>query len=133
MLAAPLNALATDSRQLAAMPVPAQEALREEMRDFMSAMHQILDSLAEGKLNEAADMAEAKLGMGAMGRHRGAAMDAMPGRYMPPEMHKLASGMHFAATDFAKAARTGDKQKALAALPAVTSSCVSCHLTYRIR
>jgi hypothetical protein len=130
-LAAP--ALATDNRQLATMPAPAQAALREEMLDFMSALSQIIASLGEGKPAEAADTAEAKLGIGAMGRHRGNPMDAMPGRFMPPDMHALGRSLHFAATDFAKVARTGDTVKALAALQPVTATCVACHMTYRIR
>lgn len=125
--------LAEDSRQMVAMPAPAQAAIREEMRDFTVALNQVIGSLAEGKLVEAADTADQKLGVGAMGRHRGAPMDAMPGRFMPQEMHAQGRSLHFAATDFAKAARTGDAGKALAALPNVTATCVSCHMTYRIR
>lgn len=126
-------ALATDNRQPATMPAPAQEALREEMRDFMVALHLIIGSLGEGKLVEAADTAEQKLGVGAMGRHRASPMDARPGAFMPQDMHALGRGLHFAATDFAKAARTGDKALALAAFPPVTASCVACHMSYRIR
>ncbi len=125
--------LAADNRQLATMPAPAQEALREEMRDFMAALHLIMGSLGEGKLTEAADTAEQKLGVGAMGRHRASPMDARPGAFMPQDMHALGRGLHFAATDFAKAARTGDMGRALAALPPVTASCVACHMSYRIR
>jgi cytochrome c556 len=46
-------------------------------------------------------------------------------------MHAIARGMHAAASDFAKAARTGDLSKALAALPPVTGACVACHRAYR--
>lgn len=130
-LAAP--AFAADNRQMVTMPLPAQEEFRGEMRDFMAALHQIISSLAEGKLADAADTAEQKIGTGAMGRHRGAAMEAMPGRYMPQEMHALARTMHFAATDFARAARSGDQKKALELLPEVTARCTACHLSYRIR
>jgi hypothetical protein len=127
------HALAADNRQLVTMPDPAQAALREEMLDFTSALSQIIGSLGEGKVAEAADTAEAKLGMGAMGRHRGNPVDAMPGRFMPPDMHTLGRSLHFAATDFAKVARTGDTVKALAALQPVTATCVACHMSYRIR
>jgi len=127
------SALATDNRQLVTMPAPAQAALREEMLDFMSALSQIIASLGEGKPSEAADAAEAKLGMGAMGRHRGNPMDAMPGRFMPPDMHAMGRNLHFAASDFAKVARAGDTVKALAALQPVTATCVACHMSYRIR
>jgi cytochrome c556 len=52
---------------------------------------------------------------------------------MPRDMHQLAISGHFAASDFANAAKSGDREKALAALPAVTGSCIACHASYRTR
>ena len=38
-----------------------------------------------------------------------------------------------AASEFAAAAKTGDRDKALALLPNLTSACVACHFSYRTR
>jgi hypothetical protein len=122
-----------DGRQLVKMPAAAQVALREEMLDFMAALHEIIGLLGEGKTAAAADVADAKLGLMAMGRHRGAPADASPGRHMPDAMHQQGRNLHIVANDFAKAARGGDLAKALAALQPVTGTCVSCHASYRIR
>jgi hypothetical protein len=124
---------AADARQLVAMPAPAQAALREEMLDFMAALNEIVGLLGENKLAEAAQAADAKLGFGAMGRHRGAPLEARPGAHMPDAMHQQARSLHLLANDFAKAARGGDLAKAVAALQPVTATCLSCHLTYRVR
>lgn len=122
-----------DGRQLVKMPPAAQAALREEMLDFMAALHEIIGLLGEGKQAAAADVADAKLGLMAMGRHRGAPVDASPGRHMPEAMHQQGRNLHIVANDFAKTARGGDLAKSLAALQPLTGTCVSCHASYRIR
>jgi len=122
---------ADDTRQLVKMPPEARAELRAEMLDFQTALHAIIGALGDGKLAEAADTAEQQMGLSAMGRHRSAPANARPGMYMPNDMHAIARGMHGAASDFAKAARTGDLGKALNALPAVTGACVGCHRSYR--
>jgi hypothetical protein len=94
---------------------------------------EIVGLLGEGKTAAAADVADAKLGLMAMGRHRGAPADASPGRHMPDAMHQQGRNLHIVANDFAKAARSGDLAKALVALQPVTGTCVSCHASYRIR
>jgi hypothetical protein len=122
---------AEDTRQLIKMSPEARVEMRAEMLDFQTALHSIIGALGEGKLAEAADAAEQQMGLSAMGRHRNAPANARPGMYMPNDMHAIARGMHAAASDFAKAARTGDLGKALTALPAVTGACVACHRVYR--
>lgn len=124
---------AGDTRQLVPMPAPAQAALREEMLDFMGALSEIVGLLGDNKLAEAAQAADAKLGLGAMGRHRGSPVEARPAAHMPDAMHQQGRNLHLLANDFAKAARSGDLAKAVAALQPVTATCVSCHLTYRVR
>ena len=126
-------ALAEDNRQLASLPPAAQEALREEMRGNLLALNDILTLVAEGKLKEAGEMAEKSLGKSAMGKHMGKPFDARPGPNMPPEMHKLGMEGHWAATEFASAAASGDRDKALAQLPKLTGSCVACHYSWRTR
>ena len=126
-------AAAEDTRQLVKLPAPAQEALREEMLGNLVAINEVLSLMAEGKVKEAGAVAEAKLGMSAMGKHRAKPFDARPGPHMPPAMHGIGMDGHKAASEFAAAAKTGDRDKTLALLPNLTSGCVACHYSYRTR
>jgi hypothetical protein len=92
-----------------------------------------LTLLASGQVKEAGDLAEKKLGKSAMGKHRDKPFEARPGPHMPPAMHRLGMEGHQAASEFARIAATGDREKALAALPTLAAPCVSCHFSYRIR
>lgn len=129
--AASLPAFAADTRLMVAMPAEAREEMRAEMLDFQVALHDIVAALAAGRYAEAADIAETRVGVSAMGRHRNAPPNARPGMHMPNEMHAIARGMHVSATEFSKVARTGDTAKALGALGTVTGACVACHRSYR--
>lgn len=126
-------ASAEDARQLAPLPPAAQQTLREEMLANLRALNEVLELLAADKLKEAGELAEKELGLSAMGKHRDKPLDARPGPHMPSEMHKTGMAGHQAASAFARATATGDKSKALAALPALTTNCVSCHYAYRVR
>lgn len=128
-----LPALAQDPRQLVELPAPAQATLRAEMRDNLVTLNEILSLVVAGKVKEAGEVAEKKLGTGAMGQHRDKPLEARPGPHMPPAMHDLARAGHKAASAFAAVAATGDREKTLAALPTLNSSCLSCHLAFRIR
>ena len=124
---------AGDARQLAKLPAPAEATLREEMLDNLVTLNEILGLVVAGKVKEAGEVAEKKLGTSTMGRHRNKPFEARPGPHMPPAMHELAMKGHQAATAFAAVAATGDREKTLAALPTLNSACVSCHLAYRVR
>jgi hypothetical protein len=52
---------------------------------------------------------------------------------MPPAMHGIGMDGHKAVSEFAAVAKTGDRDKALALLPNLTSACVGCHFSYRTR
>ena len=125
--------LAEDRRQLATLPPAAQESLRQEMLDNLLAVNEVLTLMAAGKTKEAGEAAEAKLGVSAMGKHRSKPFDARPGPHMPPAMHGIGIDGHKAASEFATVAKTGDRDKALALLPNITSACVGCHFSYRTR
>jgi len=127
------QALAEDNRQLAKLPPAAQEALREEMRDNLLAINEILTLMAAGKVKEAGQFAETSLGKSAMGKHRGKPLDARPGAHMPQDMHQIGIDGHGAASEFAKVAASGDREKALALLPKLTEGCVACHYSWRTR
>ena len=120
-----------DERTLVAMPEAVQQVLRNDMISHLKTVDQLLGHLADKEFKEAADLAETKLGRGAMGRHRGTGMG--PGRFMPPDMHGIAFSMHQAADNFAGLARKGEQLEAYKALQEITSHCVACHMSFRIR
>jgi len=127
------QALAEDNRQLATLPPAAQESLREEMLGNLLAINEILTLMAAGKVKEAGQLAEKALGQSAQGKHRDKPFGARPGPHMPPAMHSLGNDSHVAASEFAKAAASGDREKALALLPNLTGGCVACHYSWRTR
>jgi hypothetical protein len=128
-----LPVAAEDTRQFAKLTPAAQETLRQEMFDNLLAMNNILTLLAANQVKEAGEVAEKELGRGAMGKNAHLPFDARPGPQMPRDMHQLAISGHFAASDFARAAASGNREQALTALPAVTGTCIACHASYRTR
>jgi hypothetical protein len=128
-----LPVAAEDTRQFAKLMPAAQETLRQEMFDNLLALNNILTLLAANQVKEAGEVAENELGRGAMGKNRHLPFEARPGPQMPRDMHQLAIAGHFAASDFATAAASGNREKALSALPAVTGTCIACHASYRTR
>ena len=133
LLALSSAGFADDARTLASLPPAAQASLRQEMLDNLLAVNEVLTLFAEGKTQDAGEVAEAKLGMSAMGKHRSQPVEARPGPHMPPAMHRIGMEGHKAASEFATAAKAGDRDKALALLPNLTSGCVTCHFSYRTR
>jgi len=133
MLAVPLSLMAEDARQLAKLPDPARDALREEMVGNLVALNEVLALLAAGRTREAGEAAERNLGVSAMGRHRDKPFEARPGPHMPRAMHALGMEGHKAASEFARLAQAGDRDAALAALPKLTGACVACHASWRVR
>lgn len=127
------QALAEDNRRLAPLPPAAEESLREEMRGNLLAINEILALMAAGKVKEAGQLAETSLGQSAMGKHRDKPLEARPGPHMPREMHQIGIDGHRTASEFAKVAATGDREKALAELPKLTAACVACHYSWRTR
>lgn len=124
---------AQDNRQLVEMPAPAREVLRQEMVDNLSALNEILSLLGAGKVKEAGQVAEARLGVSAMGKNRALPLESRPGSHMPPGMRDIGTSGHKAASAFAAAAAGGDTAKALGAMPDMIATCTACHLTYRTR
>lgn len=124
---------AHDERELIKMPSSARLALRAEMRDRMAALDAVLQRLSEGKVEEAGQIAQLRLGVAAWWHHTQLPAAAQPEQYMPPAMQTLALDGYKAATDFATVALTGDRHTATAMLPQLTGSCTQCHQAYRIR
>jgi len=120
---------AEDTRQRVELPEMMQHHMMANMRDHLAAINEILSLLGEGKLDEAADVAESRLGMSALEKHGARHM----AKFMPEGMQKAGTAMHHAASRFARTAQEGDAAAAYRALTDVTTACVACHAGYRIR
>lgn len=120
-----------DLREFISMPDEARRLMRQDMLDHLAALNEINGYLAENNPVAAAEVAETRMGMSSMGRHRASGMG--PGRYMPMEMRNIGRGMHASASAFSRAARRGDMKGAYQALEKMTGSCVACHYSYRTR
>ena len=119
----------SDSRQLISMPNETRKLMREDMMNNLSALNEIFAHLTENNFNDAAEVAENRMGKSSMGKHRSTGMG--PGRFMPIEMRNIGWTMHEAASEFAVIAKQGDLTNAYNALQKVTSACVACHYGYR--
>lgn len=122
-----------DHRLLVNMPDLPRTLMRNDMLDHLAALNEIIGYLAENDLAAAAETAEKRMGQSSMGKHAYMARGQGPGRFMPDTMRQMGWNMHDASTEFAKAAKSGDRAKSLAALQQVTSSCVACHMSFRTR
>lgn len=122
-----------DARIAVEMPALQRALMREDMIDHLAALNEILVELGAGRLAAAADIAEQRMGVSSMGKHAKVAGGRGPGRFMPADMRAMGQGMHQAASEFARVARTGDREAALQALQPVLGGCVACHASYRLR
>ena len=118
-----------DTRILVQMPEMMQQHMLSNMRDHLNTLNEILINMANDKLDIASDIAEHRLGMSSLDLH-GASHLA---KFMPEAMQQAGTNMHHAASRFAMKLEEGDMPSALNALSEVTSACVACHASYRIR
>ena len=119
----------SDSRIYVPMPAEQKAILREQMRGFLVTLAQIQGLMADGKLDEAAKIAETNMGRSERGQHKGKG----PGLYMPIPMRTLAWDMHEKASEFAETASQGDVLESYRSLQKLQTSCVSCHFSYSTR
>jgi cytochrome c556 len=127
-IAAAAPAASKDARKLVRLPAQMRTHMLSNMRDHLVALHEIQAALAAGKLEQAADVAESRIGMSSLASHGGAHMAP----YMPQPMQDIGTEMHHAASRLARSAHEGDVKKALTDLSAVTQQCVACHAAYRV-
>ncbi len=118
-----------DSRQLVELPEILQQHMMSNMRDHLVSLHEILVNMANGQLDQAAEVAESRLGMSSLKLHGASHM----AKFMPEGMRQAGTNMHRAASRFALKAQEGEVSPAYDALSKVTSACVTCHSSYRIR
>ena len=129
VFASTISVADNDSRQLVKLPEMMQQHMMSNMRDHLVVINEILINLANDKLDQAADIAERRLGMTSLKSHGASHM----AKYMPEGMQKTGTSMHRAASRFALKAQEGEVLPAYGALSEVTSACVACHSGYRIR
>jgi hypothetical protein len=134
LLALPLSAAleAEDTRELVQLPEMMQTRMLAHMRDHLAAIHEIMAYLSADDLEAAADTAERRLGMGSMQARAGGGGGRM-GQHMPEAMRAMGRSMHSSASSFALKAREGDVLAAYKAISPITSACVACHTSFRIR
>jgi hypothetical protein len=121
-----------DPRQLVSFPEPMRQHTMANMRDHLLALQEIDQALSKSDFDQAAKVAEERLGMSSLEAH--GASHLAP--YMPKGMQETGTRMHRAASRFAIEAQNAsvgnDLKPALAALGAVMQECVACHATYRL-
>ena len=118
-----------DSRQYVKLPEMMQQHMMSNMRDHLSTINIILKNLSNDKLDEAAEIAESRLGMSSLKLHNASHM----AKFMPEGMRHAGTNMHRAASRFALKAQEGELLPAYKALSEISSACVACHTGYRIR
>ncbi len=98
------------------------------MRDHLSSLSAIQAALAADDYEQAADIAETRLGFSSLASHNAAHMAP----HMPKAMQAIGTKMHSAASQFARSAQERDGKKVMAGLSAITAQCVACHAAYRV-
>ena len=127
------QAAPTDARTLVKLPEPMRVHALANMRDHLQTLLTINDALARGAFDDAANVAERRLGMTSLDAH--GAAELAP--HLPQGMQDIGTQMHRAASRFAITAQNagvgGDAQPALRALGEVMQQCVGCHAAYRFQ
>ena len=124
-----LSIAENDSRQMVELPEMMQQHMMSNMRDHLAAINEILLHMSSGELDQAAEIAEQRLGMSSLGSHGANHM----AKFMPQGMRNAGTSMHKAASRFSVIAGEGELLPAYQVLSEVTSACVACHTGYRIR
>lgn len=127
---------AADDRQMVEMPAMMQEHMLTSMRDHLTVLSEILADVSAEKYDDAAKVAEERLGMSSFGLHNAAHMAA----YMPKPMQDAGGALHRASSRFAIIAKNMDIKRSYeamkelnGALSEMTAACNGCHASYRIR
>lgn len=133
LLAATTVQTAPDTRVAVELPAPMRAHMLANMRDHLTALHEIQDALARDESRRVAEIAERRLGMSSLDAHGAGHMAP----HMPKPMQDIGTAMHRAASRFARVAEESgvrrDLRPALQALSEVTQQCVACHAGYRLQ
>lgn len=124
---------AEDSRIAVEFPESMKQHTLTSMRDHLLAISQIQEAIGNGQYDQAAHIAETRLGQSALKSHH--ALESS--KFMPKGMQDIGSQMHRSASKFAvevqNSSATGDVKQALLALSKTTQSCVACHSAYKLK
>ncbi|MGE5165898.1 MAG: hypothetical protein ACM3IH_17990 [Sphingobacteriales bacterium] len=125
-----------DARQLVELPKAMQEHMLTNMRDHLASLSEIIGDVGDSKFDEAAKIAERRLGMSSLTAHDAAHMAP----FFPKAMQDMGTSMHRAGSrlvivlqDASITPNVQSMQDINRALHEVTSACTSCHAAYRIR
>ena len=106
------------------------------MRDHLATVNEIIGDIANDKFDEAATLAEQRLGMSSLALHD----DAHMAPFMPNPMQETGTSMHHAASRLVIALQDASISPTVEsmrdvnrALHEVTTACTACHASYRIR
>ena len=127
---------ADDTREGVKLPPMMREHMLGNMRDHLMTLDQILGAVAEAKFDDAAKLAEARLGMSSLTSHDAAHMAPFmpkPMRDMGTAMHRAASRLVIVLQDASVTPNAESMQKVAGAMHAVTTACTSCHASYRLQ
>ena len=124
-----LSLASDDTREWVELSARMQQHMLANMRDHLQSLNEILNAMGKGELDKAADIAEQRLGMSSLESHGASHM----AQYMPEGMRQMGTGMHRAASRFARKAQEGELVPAYRMLSDITAACVACHSAYRIR
>ncbi len=124
---------AADTRQPVEPPAMMRAHMLANMRDHLAALAEIQAALGAGQYEQAADVAEQRMGMSSLERHGASHMAP----YMPKAMQDIGTNMHRAASRFARVAQEAgvakEPARAIAALAEVTQQCVACHASFKLK
>jgi cytochrome c556 len=130
------TAAAQDAREPVKLPEMMREHMLGNMRDHLMTLDQILGAVADAKFDDAAKLAESRLGLSSLTSHDAAHMAP----FMPKPMQDMGTAMHRAASrlvivlqDAAVTPNAESLHKVAGALHAVTTACTSCHASYRLQ
>ena len=130
LIGLPVDSIASnDSRMAVELPQMMQQHMLSNMRDHLAAINEILIYLGKGELENAAEIAEYRLGMSSLESHGASHM----AQFMPEGMRQAGTAMHKAASRFALTAQEGEVLSAYLALSDITSACVTCHAGYKVK
>jgi cytochrome c556 len=125
-----------DARQLVKLPEPMQEHMLGNMRDHLASLNEIIGDVSDGKFDEAAKVAEQRLGMSSLTAHDAAHMAPFfpkPMQDMGTSMHRAGSRLVIVLQDASITPNVQAMQDVDRALHEITTACTACHAAYRIR
>lgn len=118
----------SDRRLEVDFPTMMQQHMLANMRDHLQAINEILNNLAQENFDQAADIAENRLGMSSLKAHNAKRM----AEFMPQAMQQAGTAMHHAASQFALKVQEEDPVASYQALAKITATCVACHSAFKI-